>query len=657
MVVIEAGEHTRSHRITKVARPLERGDPATENPAPPEVPRRPGHFFAKPQETGSDPGDRPLSRRFRRRRMNVHRSTEVEHALDRRSDQSVNLDSRQRFVYPAAWDPTAWVFLDSKPRIQVRSRIATKTLASFSLRNPTMQFGLTVLLIAYCSCAAATGQGQKQKQGEPSIPMTLAASGHVIVPLFVGTEGPFRFLVDTGADRIVLDTSLKERLGLKTIRKASMRGAGSGSQPIEIAAPIELATTRRGPEPTADRLTFSDQQPVILPLGRSLGARRLPFDGIIGAPLFEQHILRFDWVTKRVTFLARRPAVKGIGGELALAIEQGFPFLAASLVPLVKGQPRPAITGKIMIDLGSFHPVLIDWPIVRDQELLDPADPQQFAVVAGRGIGGKISPFKNLPIRRLRIAGFEVEHLRAVLRTKAGGRPPVAGRIGHLGLGFLCDYVTTFDYANGRLVIDRPHPRTPVAALAANLLGYREVRAELQLSEAQDRRAREYSRQVLAAIHQRIGETITQDQDTPAGALAVTLPDAIDAIVSTRLDRDATFATELMTGAQLVRFQQLQNQRRGAYLLHDVVIRTQLALSIGQRVRIDTALARDRTRRGERLTELDPESPVTSLRTKQEQQDRVLRAKLTRILSPKQRRRLARVYLGAEFTLPDGLPG
>jgi len=305
-----------------------------------------------------------------------------------------------------------------------------------------------ILLLILIPSAIANAQEKLQ-----TIELTLTDNGHAIVPLFIGDQGPFRFLIDTGSDRIVLDASLKDRAGVSVVGNASMRGAGSGPQQIEIARPIELSISKSGGE---SGMTFKHQQPVIMPIASALGASgKLPFDGIIGLPFFENRIVQIDFAAGEVRFLKKVPAANAGDIELPMTIERGYPFLSGSFTPLRKGQPLKPIRGKFMIDIGSFHGVMIDWPIVEKFGLLDPDDPEQIEVEAGSGVGGKIAPFRRANIANLKLNDSKIPWSHVVLRTDAGGRPPVAGRIGNIGLGFLRDYLITFDYDNEKIVLQK----------------------------------------------------------------------------------------------------------------------------------------------------------------------------------------------------------
>jgi len=84
------------------------------------------------------------------------------------------------------------------------------------------------LLAAALTCAAlAIGEARAECRAAPDIeafpelvaetvagPTQVDRNGRLVAPIFVNGEGPFRFIIDTGANRSVLSARLAQRLGL-----------------------------------------------------------------------------------------------------------------------------------------------------------------------------------------------------------------------------------------------------------------------------------------------------------------------------------------------------------------------------------------------------------------------------------------------------------
>ena len=278
-----------------------------------------------------------------------------------------------------------------------------------------------------------------------TLPMTRSANGHVIVLLYLNQQGPFRFLVDTGCDRIVLDQRIAERLNLQSNGETDLAGAGNATQRAQTAEPLRLTTQR-----DSSSAGFEHPQPLVIPLARSLGARgKLGFDGIIGRPLFAENIVIFDWEDSQVRLQASFDSSDA--KVIPMTIRRGYPFVQCAL-DLGSPNSHKTVAGNLMIDTGSFHGVVLDFETSQSNSLLRPES--QKTVVAGNGIGGKIAGLATMSIGSLQLGDCEVTGAtQALLRTKKGGRPPVKGRIGNLGLGILDQFTIVFDDVNRQLLL------------------------------------------------------------------------------------------------------------------------------------------------------------------------------------------------------------
>ncbi len=123
-------------------------------------------------------------------------------------------------------------------------------------------------------------------------PFDIDASRRMAVPVMVGDQGPFSFLVDTGAERSVISRELADRLALP--RGAPLRLAtisGLATAPSYRVASLSLADLRLDPF----------DAPALY--GRNIGAA-----GLIGVDMLQGHRVLIDFrrETMRMTPVARR---------------------------------------------------------------------------------------------------------------------------------------------------------------------------------------------------------------------------------------------------------------------------------------------------------------------------------------------------------------
>lgn len=128
-------------------------------------------------------------------------------------------------------------------------------------------------------------------EGTPVIQaFDLDATRRMSVPVTVGGEGPFYFLVDTGAERTVIARELAERLGLVDGAKLRMATIGSSvTVPSFQVASLELTNMRIGPI----------EAPAVA--GRHIGAA-----GLIGVDMLAERRILIDFRKERMQILETR---------------------------------------------------------------------------------------------------------------------------------------------------------------------------------------------------------------------------------------------------------------------------------------------------------------------------------------------------------------
>ncbi|MCW5572178.1 MAG: aspartyl protease family protein [Steroidobacteraceae bacterium] len=107
---------------------------------------------------------------------------------------------------------------------------------------------------------AASTETSPVVEAEPALatPTTLDRIGRILVPVMINGQGPFRLMVDTGANRTTITTDVARQLGLDyaTAPTVVLNGVtGSASVPA-----VEVARLRAG-----DLVLDAQQVPVVLP--------------------------------------------------------------------------------------------------------------------------------------------------------------------------------------------------------------------------------------------------------------------------------------------------------------------------------------------------------------------------------------------------------
>jgi predicted aspartyl protease len=123
----------------------------------------------------------------------------------------------------------------------------------------------------------------------PSQPSATVTTGEdrnlrLTVPVMVNGQGPFNFVIDTGADRTVISTALAERLNLPTLGKTRVHAMNGMGQANIVQIDTLLVSTRLNTKVRAAALSAKD-----------LGA-----DGLLGVDSLEGLRITLDFDAKEM---------------------------------------------------------------------------------------------------------------------------------------------------------------------------------------------------------------------------------------------------------------------------------------------------------------------------------------------------------------------
>lgn len=170
-----------------------------------------------------------------------------------------------------------------------------------------------------------------------------------------------------------------------------------------------------------------------------------PQDGIIGLPVFEQMVVKHDYVHRLLTFTQPEDfAYQGPGIEVDFDRPDHIPVVQAEL----DGTP-----GKFGIDTGARSSLLLYGKFSTQNKLQEKYD-ARIKGVTGWGLGG---PVRSLLARakRLSIGGVEVHDLVIRLSTQKTGLTASSDMAGLIGPDVLSQFDVTFDYSRKRIFFEK----------------------------------------------------------------------------------------------------------------------------------------------------------------------------------------------------------
>lgn len=254
---------------------------------------------------------------------------------------------------------------------------------------------------------------------------------HLCVSMTLNGQGPFRFILDTGA-RNVISNKLHRRLRLPVQGVAVLSGMGPQSERGMLTTIREIGLAG---------LTLNQQAFFTSP-----SLDNLPIDGTIGYEWLSLTPTRIDYAARQITFYAPGDFVyRGAAAPIALTFHDRTPQVAAKL---------DGLPGMFTIDTGSDYSLTMNQSYVERHGLVAKYGAGD-VVQTAQGIGGQsrvlATQGKLFEIGDVRIADPTLE-----LATQAGGLlnatngTAIAGNISN---GILRQLDIVFDYQRGKLYL------------------------------------------------------------------------------------------------------------------------------------------------------------------------------------------------------------
>lgn len=287
----------------------------------------------------------------------------------------------------------------------------------------------------WAALALLAGGGAHAETVAADVPFRLI-DNRIFVPAMLNGHGPYRLLLDTGADTGGISLGVMDEIGARPESRERVGGAGEGK---DLVAKIHIASIRIGKAEFRDVAGLAENFGA---LNDVIGFTR--FDGILGQRVFRRYVVDVDFERGHVrliepkTYRAPADAI-----AVPFAFYDGF-------MPLVHGRIA-GMRGRFIVDLGDRSSLTLFGPFWRAKGLDDKLGPG-FDALTGYGIGG---PIRGIVVRVPKF-GFGKAEARGVvarLSLQASGGfadPAIAGSI---GTGVLKHFRTVFDYAHMRLLL------------------------------------------------------------------------------------------------------------------------------------------------------------------------------------------------------------
>lgn len=286
---------------------------------------------------------------------------------------------------------------------------------------------LVLLFIGQQTRAADRSVDQTPKQAEPKISVPadgasvsmLEIGGRPVVEVRVNGQGPFRFILDTGATTTVVDSGLASQLSLPS------SASGSSIAQLQVGD-----------------VTLRDLSVMAAPVAAMFGGSDAP-QNVLSALAFPGYLLTFDYPAKRITL--RKGELKPADGKTV------FSYGADELLPTM---PVKVAGHDVRVHLDTGAPFALALPTKYKTEvpLAGPLEEGRKA----KAHAGEFPVFKGVAAGAIEIGDYKLAS-RDLFFTDV---VPHAGAIpqGQLGYAALREFTVTLDFANRRIELSRRAP-------------------------------------------------------------------------------------------------------------------------------------------------------------------------------------------------------
>src|ERR1700688_987328 len=273
--------------------------------------------------------------------------------------------------------------------------------------------------------------GRSIEMRAPQIIGLTARDGHLFVPVTIAGR-QFNFLIDSGAQNILIDKHVSHDLGLAPVGALE----ASGAQRVGGLQVAHLDALGVGDG------TLHDLVVTTLDLGRSTSGA-FPIDGILGYPFFAEATVTLDIAHSTMTFGPPGSFVPP-GTKVALETDRAFPEARFRI--------NDALDVPFLVDTGNAGEILLYKPFVDRHPSIVP--PSVTATRRAYGIGGATSSYSS-SLDRIDLPHLTIHHAQAEVMLATRGAFADRFDAGNVGLGVLRNFVVTFDESANALYLER----------------------------------------------------------------------------------------------------------------------------------------------------------------------------------------------------------
>ncbi len=316
---------------------------------------------------------------------------------------------------------------------------------------------LASLLLTDAKAGAAAGN-----QLLAAVPFEVI-SEHVVIGVKVGDTTGLRFVLDSGAGSISIDSATAERLGLdvkpfEAAAPATGDDTESGGVVVQQVAGVlgaGGAVMNVGQAESCDievgALKLAGRTATVMPLTHFMLPDGKPIDGIIGYDLLKDYIVEVNHDNQRISIFDRKDYVYDRGGEaqpLQYLLGNKAQACVEAEVELDDGE---VLSGLFVIDSGAGLTLSFNAPFVKKHDLLERTGAGASKTMRGLSKGFATATGR---ITYLDLCGFPIEDLPVTLSKAGAGFTASDGYAGIIGNVILRRFNIVYDYSGDTIYLE-----------------------------------------------------------------------------------------------------------------------------------------------------------------------------------------------------------
>ena len=288
---------------------------------------------------------------------------------------------------------------------------------------------LIVLLLVLAGCAALSKNTVLLRASGEARLATRVKKGLFLTTVRIGDREAGPFLIDSGANAIVLDAELAKTVQLSAWREVD---DPEYKQKVKWAT---VASLEVGP------MTFQNTDVVVMDFSTSIPVLGERAAGLLGRPFFAQVVVEVDYPARSIACFDPATYRLPRGEWVPLTFQAGRPIVAARL--------DGNIAGQFLVDTGSNQTVLFYPEFAQHYALLDHRETRPHTLL------GVDRPHE---VPSARIAGFELAGRRFEQPLVSFAPADMhksfpTGIAGEIGGGILREFTIVFNYPESKIAL------------------------------------------------------------------------------------------------------------------------------------------------------------------------------------------------------------